>query len=84
MDMLGVTSAAGLAYGLNYDQRYITMGPFLEYGNGSYDTFSQVSDQSIRGNGEAEYMGGGFLFRWDEKDTGSAVISLETSSARED
>jgi hypothetical protein len=79
VDMLGVSAMAGLAYGRNYDEGYITLGPFLEYGNGSYDTFSQVSDQRIRGNGEAEYMGGGFLLRWDEKDSGFGRYFAEAS-----
>jgi hypothetical protein len=77
--MLGISAAAGLAYGLNYDERYITLGPFLEYGNGNYDTFSQISDKEIRGNGEAEYMGGGFLLRLDEKDVGRGHYFAEAS-----
>jgi hypothetical protein len=70
VDMLGISAAAGLAYGLNYTERHITLGPFLEYGRGDYDTFSWVSDQEITSDGDAEYMGGGFLFRWDEKNAG--------------
>ena len=79
VDMLGISAAAGLAYGLDYAERSITLGPFLEYGNGSYDTFSQIGDQEVRGDGEAEYLGGGFLFRWDEKDAGWGHYFAETS-----
>lgn len=79
VDMLGISAAAGLAYGINYDERYITLGPFLEYGNGNYDTFSQISGQEIRGDGESEYMGGGFLFRWDEKSVGKGRYTAEAS-----
>jgi hypothetical protein len=79
MDMLGVSAAAGLAYGINYDERYITMGPFLEYGKGDYDSFSRDGEREIRGSGDSEYMGGGFLLRWDEKDTGKGRYFAEAS-----
>jgi hypothetical protein len=79
VDMLGISAAAGLAYGVNYEKRYITLGPFLEYGKGDYDTYSQTGEQEIRGNGDTEYMGGGFLFRWDEKDAGRGRYFAEAS-----
>ena len=79
VDMLGVSAAAGLAYGINYDERYITMGPFLEYGKGDYDTLNQDGEREIRGSGDSEYMGGGFLLRWDEKDAGMGRYFAEAS-----
>jgi hypothetical protein len=81
LDMLGVSAAAGLAMGINFTNSSLTMGPFAEYGKGEYETvFSfDASGQEARGDGDSEYMGGGFLLRMDYKDTGAGRYFAEAS-----
>lgn len=50
----------------------VTMGAFFENGEGNYRTFNEYKGDFMRGDGEATYNGGGFLYR---KDTASGVYT---------
>jgi hypothetical protein len=79
VDMFGVSAAAGLALGVDFAKHILTLGPFLEYGKGDYDTISSIDAGTVRGDGNSEYMGGGFLLRVDYKDTGMGRYFAEAS-----
>ncbi len=50
----------------------VTMGAFFENGEGNYRTFNEYEGDLMRGDGEAAYNGGGFLYR---KDNASGVYT---------
>ena len=50
----------------------VTMGAFFENGEGNYRTFNEYEGDLMRGDGEATYNGGGFLYR---KDNASGVYT---------
>ena len=50
----------------------VTIGAFFENGEGNYRTFNEYEGEFMRGDGEATYNGGGFLYR---KDTASGVYT---------
>ncbi len=43
----------------------VTMGAFFENGEGNYRTFNEYKGEFMRGDGEACYNGGGFIYRKD-------------------
>ncbi len=43
----------------------LTVGAFFENGEGNYRTYNNVNNEFMRGDGEANYNGGGFLIRKD-------------------
>ncbi len=43
----------------------LTVGAFFENGEGNYHTYNTVNNEFMRGDGEANYNGGGFLIRKD-------------------
>lgn len=43
----------------------LTVGAFFENGEGNYRTYNTVNNEFMRGDGEANYNGGGFLVRKD-------------------
>lgn len=53
---IGETTADGLTYGV-----------FYETGKGDYETYAQQESSLLRGNGNVEYSGGGFLMRQNEE-----------------
>jgi len=80
VDMIGVSAAAGLAVGVDFISSSLTMGPFLEYGRADFDTVNNLADgRQVTGDGESEYMGGGFLLRMDYKDIGVGRYFAEAS-----
>jgi len=80
VDMTGVSAAAGLALGVDFSKSSLTLGPFLEYGKGEYDTVNSTeAGREVRGDGNSEYMGGGFLLRADYKDVGLGRYFAEAS-----
>ena len=80
VDMTGVSVAAGLALGVNFSSSRLTVGPFAEYGKGIYDTIQgSNTEQEVIGDGDSQYMGGGFLLRIDYNDTGIGRYFAEAS-----
>ncbi len=47
------------------DANGLTVGAFFENGEGNYRTYNTVNNEFMRGDGEANYNGGGFLIRKD-------------------
>jgi outer membrane autotransporter protein len=71
---------AGLVSGLDTAPGRLTLGAFIEYGNGSYDTYNSFSSAAaIHGDGDIYYMGGGLLGRLDFNPTGPGHFYGETS-----
>jgi hypothetical protein len=79
VDMTGIAAAAGLVFGHDFTNSSLTLGPFVEYGKGDYDSYGVVGAQEFQGEGDAELMGGGVLFRLDYKDTGIGRYFAEAS-----
>ena len=80
IDMTGVSAAAGLAIGVDFSKSSLTMGPFFEYGKADFDTVDNLADgRKVTGDGDSEYMGGGFLLRMDYKDVGLGRYFAEAS-----
>ena len=71
---------AGVALGSEIGPGRLTLGLFLEYGFGSYDTFNSFPGApSAEGEGDASHAGGGLLARLDFNDGGSGHFYLEGS-----
>ena len=68
MDLSNVALMAGLAWGEFFNPTRLTFGTFFEYGGGSYHAYDSFADSApVTGNGDAHYIGGGFLGRMDSK-----------------
>ena len=81
VDMSSVSLLAGLAYGKNTELGGLTLGAFIEYGNGAYSAYNSFSNAaSIHGDGDIEYYGYGLLARLDCPETGPGHIYLELSA----
>lgn len=80
VDMSGIAFTTGLAWGADPTPGHLTLGVFLEYGRGFYDThmsFPEVA--SVHGSGDARHIGGGLLGRMDFSGTEPRHGYLETS-----
>ena len=65
-DISGVSMLAGAAFGADLTQnRRMTLGGFVEYGTGSYDTYNSYTVDVIRGDGNMNHFGAGVLGRMD-------------------
>ena len=80
LDMDGLSLLTGLAYGLDSDLGLLTVGSFLEFGRGSYDTRNNFDKApSVSGEGGVRHWGGGILGRLDFADTGPGRFYAESS-----
>ena len=80
IDMSSVSLLTGLARGTDLQPGRLTLGAFFEYGNGAYDTCNSFANAaSVKGNGNAYYVGGGVLGRMDFVDTGPGNFHAETT-----
>jgi autotransporter-associated beta strand protein len=62
VDVDGYTLVAGAALAKSLPAGELTLGAFIEHGEGDYDTYNSFSNAaSVRGSGDAEYTGGGLL-----------------------
>ncbi|MDR1035553.1 MAG: hypothetical protein LBT40_02940, partial [Deltaproteobacteria bacterium] len=72
--MAGVSLSRELSPGL------LTLGAFVEHGNGSYDTFNSFAGAgTVRGDGDTRYLGGGLLGRMDFRRSDSGRFHAEAS-----
>jgi hypothetical protein len=63
VDVSGISLSVGVATGLGNET---TVGAFVEYGNGDYDTYNSFSSgRVVRGSGDSEYLGLGLLGRYE-------------------
>lgn len=69
--------AAGVAGGAELEQGHkMTLGAFLEYGRGTYDTYNSFTNYaSVTGNGDTHYTGGGIFGRFDFAGTGLGYVA---------
>ena len=58
----------------------LTIGAFFENGEGNYRTYKNISNESLRGDGEATYNGGGFLVRKDNANGSYLEASLRAGN----
>jgi outer membrane autotransporter protein len=80
VDMNSLSLLAGLSRGRDFGPGHLTAGAFLEYGNGSYDTYNSFGNApSVHGDGDIYHIGGGVLVRMDFADTGPGHIYAEAS-----
>jgi len=80
VDMKSFSLMAGVSEGFDGKYGHFTFGGFVEYGNGSYDTYNSFSNAaSVDGDGSSWYTGGGLLARMDFVETGTENYYLEAS-----
>ncbi|UXN05488.1 hypothetical protein [Bartonella sp. HY761] len=84
VDIDGVNAAIGLATGYEFkNTSLLTIGGFYEYGKASYDSYNYFSNyNTVHGDGNINYNGGGVLFRLDFANTGlNRVAKLDINAA---
>jgi autotransporter-associated beta strand protein len=80
VDMSSLSLLAGFALGADLTPGHLAVGPFFEYGNGSYDTYNSFSHAaSVHGDGHVYHLGGGLLGRLDFINTGPGHFYAEAS-----
>jgi hypothetical protein len=84
VDVKGLSVLLGAAYGFEFSSGKVTIGGFLEYGTGSYDTYNDFPlYQSVRGSGDTSYFGGGLLGRLEiSHASGSTYAELSARAGR--
>ena len=81
VDVSGFSLAAGIAAGVKIPWGDLTVGPFFEFGSGSYNTYNSFDNAaSVTGNGSMYYMGGGLLARLDFLNFGPGHFYTEASA----
>jgi hypothetical protein len=73
VDVKGISMLLGGAYGFDVSPGRVTLGAFLELGDGSYDSYNggtldgsgALDGGEARGSGGLKYVGGGILLRYD-------------------
>jgi len=81
VDMKSFSLMAGASDGWDGKHGHVTIGGFVEYGNGSYDTYNSFSDAaSADGDGSSWYTGVGLLSRMDFAKSGALKNYLEASA----
>jgi hypothetical protein len=79
--MDGQSLITGLSAGADLAPGQVTLGAFLEYGNGTYDTYNAFSDlPSVHGDGKTRHTCGGVLGRLDLEGAGPGSLYLEASA----
>ena len=80
VDINSVSLMAGLAWGADSSLGRLTVGPFVEFGSGSYNTYNSFSAAaSVKGDGSTRYVGGGVLGRLDLANAGPGNFYVEAS-----
>jgi outer membrane autotransporter protein len=77
VDISGTTLVAGVAAGVGNGA---TVGGFIEYGDGDYDSHNSFSRGKVKGSGNVEFVGVGFLGRLDLPKTASGQPYLEATA----
>ncbi|MDR1164852.1 MAG: autotransporter outer membrane beta-barrel domain-containing protein, partial [Deltaproteobacteria bacterium] len=79
VDSSGFAVVAGIAKGFTVGSVRLAIGPFFEYGHGSYDTYNSfAASPAVHGDGRANYAGGGALARL-ELPHGPGALHFELS-----
>ena len=77
VDVSGTALVAGLAAGVGNGA---TVGGFVEYGNGDYDSHNSFSRGKVKGSGDTEYIGIGILGRFELPRNASGQPYLEATA----
>lgn len=78
--MSSVSVLAGLAVGNDLAAGRLTLAAFVEYGDGSYDTYNSFANAAdVNGDGDTSHVGGGIVGRLDARDTGPGHVYGEAS-----
>jgi hypothetical protein len=81
VDLMGVTGQVGVAWGTETNSGYGTLGAFVEFGKGEYDSYNTFDQfPLIHGNGTVTYFGGGLLGRYDMGQSGRSHPYFEASA----
>ena len=63
VDVDGFSLMTGLSKGLETDPGKLTVGAFVEFGYGSYETYNSFAGNNLRNEGKTQTIGGGVLGR---------------------
>jgi hypothetical protein len=76
----GFSLLSGLSLGQRLSPGRLTLGAFLEFGSGQYDTYNSLANAAtVRGGGRAKYLGGGLLGRLDFNEFETGQLYAEAS-----
>jgi|GEM_PF-2270623 len=74
-------SSVSLMTGITANMGNGDFGAFIEYGNGSYDTYNKfANDPTVKGDGKTDYYGGGILGRFDIDPADAGNLYVEGSA----
>ena len=79
LEMSSVSLLTGLSRGMALKPGALTLGAFVEYGTGSYDTYNSFSGIDFDGDGDVDHFGGGIIGRLDFADAGPGHVYTEAS-----
>jgi hypothetical protein len=81
VDLSGFSFLLGISKRFDVSSGSLTVGPFLEYGKGSYDTYNSfLGVGDTHGDGKTHHIGGGLLGRWDLNGSEAGRFYLEASA----
>ena len=81
VDMRGFSLLTGFSLGRELPPGFLTLGAFIEFGSGFYDTYNSFGNAAaVHGDGQTEYFGGGVLARMDFSRTGPGRFHAEASA----
>ena len=76
IDLNGINVAAGLSKKVKDN---VTLGIFVEGGNGRYTTYNEFEDGDVRADGDINYFGGGIFAKVEGKKTAKGQFHGEAS-----
>ena len=80
VDLSGLSLITGVAKYRNLQPGHLTLGTFIEYGNGTYNTYNTFTNAApVHGKGNLHYLGGGVLSRMEFNSFGSGHFYTEAS-----
>jgi hypothetical protein len=81
VDVDGYTFVAGAAIAQSLSVGELTLGAFIEHGEGDYDTYNSFANAaSVHGSGDTDYTGGGLLAHLKFADTARGHLYTEASA----
>jgi hypothetical protein len=82
VDVKGFTGDIGVAFGAETPAGPFTAGAFLEFGDGSFESYNEFAGipAPVRGEGDLSYLGGGAFARLDLGAPGSSHPYIEASA----
>ncbi|MDR1050595.1 MAG: autotransporter domain-containing protein, partial [Deltaproteobacteria bacterium] len=81
VDTKGFALSLGVGYGLDVSPGRLTVGAFVEYGDGDYDTYNSFDGiGNVEGSGDTTYFGGGLLARLEFSGSPTGAFYAEASA----